>query len=211
MKENLTLTRRTAVALSDSLMLFLGLYGTVFCLVTAFSLPVDYRTITITCLVCAPLFTAVFALPWYWSRVALYLGCAAAVGITAWRWLDLLKLGGLVLARQVVNTFAWALGSSVTLDITALTGETTLGQEAAAITALFLLLTVAVAFWIGWLWQRMRSFSPCVRTNWSPDATRPSTHATSGATARTASSAALRRRSSAGKYVMPRLGTSPGA
>lgn len=158
MKENLTLTRRTAVALSDSLMLFLGLYGTVFCLVTAFSLPVDYRTITITCLVCAPLFTAVFALPWYWSRVALYLGCAAAVGITAWRWLDLLKLGGLVLARQVVNTFAWALGSSVTLDITALTGETTLGQEAAAITALFLLLTVAVAFWIGWLWQRMRSF-----------------------------------------------------
>ena len=58
---------------------------------------------------------------------------------------------------------------------------------------------------------RMRSFSPCVRTNWSPDATRPSTHATSGATARTASSAALRRRSSAGKNVMPRLGTSPGA
>lgn len=158
MKENLTLTRRTAVALSDCLMLFLGLYGTVFCLVTAFSLPVDYRTITMTCLVCAPLFTAVFALPWYWSRVALYLGCAAAVGITAWRWLDLLKLGGLVLARQVVNTFAWALGSSVTLDITVLTGETTLGQEAAAITALFLLLTVAVAFWIGWLWQRMRSF-----------------------------------------------------
>ena len=158
MKEKLTLTRRTAVALSDCLMLFLGLYGTVFCLVTAFHLPVDYQTITAACLVCAPLFTAVFALPWYWARAALYLGCAAAVAVTAWRWLDLLTLGGLVLARQVVNTFAWALGSSVTLDITVLTGETTLGDEAAAITALFLLLTVALAFWIGWLWQRMRSF-----------------------------------------------------
>ena len=62
-----------------------------------------------------------------------------------------------MLARQVVNTFAWALGSSVTLNITVLTGETTLGQEAASITALFLLLTVAVALldWSGW---RMRSF-----------------------------------------------------
>ena len=104
MKENLTLTRRTAVALSDCLMLFLGLYGTVFCLVTAFSLPVDYRTITMTCLVCAPLFTAVFALPWYWSRVALYLGCAAAVGITAWRWLDLLKLGNHKYIKQQRET-----------------------------------------------------------------------------------------------------------
>ena len=158
MKENLTLTRRTAVVLSDCLMLFLGLYGTVFCLISAFHLPVDYRTITVTCLVCAPLFTVVFSLPWRWARGALYLGCAAAVAVTAWRWLDLLELGGLVLARQVVNTFAWALGSSVTLDITSLTGETTLGSEAAAMTALFLLLTVALAFWIGWLWQRMRSF-----------------------------------------------------
>ena len=35
MKENLTLTRRTAVVLSDCLMLFLGLYGTVFCLISA--------------------------------------------------------------------------------------------------------------------------------------------------------------------------------
>ena len=158
MKENLTLTRRTAVVLSDCLMLFLGLYGTVFCLISAFHLPVDYRTITVTCLVCAPLFTVVFSLPWRWARGALYLGCAAAVAVTAWRWLDLLELGGLVLARQVVNTFAWALGSRVTLDITSLTGETTLGSEAAAMTALFLLLTVALAFWIGWLWQRMRSF-----------------------------------------------------
>lgn len=158
MNEKLTLTRRTAVALSDCLMLFLGLYGTLFCLITAFHLPVDYRTITAACLVCVPLFTAVFALPWYWARAALYLGCAAAVAVTAWRWLDLLTLGGLVLARQVVNTFAWALGSSVTLDITVLTGETTLGDEAAAITALFLLLTAALGFWIGWLWQRMRSF-----------------------------------------------------
>ena len=158
MKENLTPIRRTAVLLSDCLMLFLGLYGTVFCLITAFQLPVEYRTITVTCLVCAIFFTAVFALPWRWARGALYPGCAVAVAVTAWRWLDLLELGGLVLARQVVNTFAWAVGSSVTLDITDLTGTTTLWSEAAAITALFLLLTVVLAFWIGWLWQRMRSF-----------------------------------------------------
>ena len=54
MNEKLTLTRRTAVALSDCLMLFMGLYGTLFCLITAFHLPVDYRTITAACLVCAP-------------------------------------------------------------------------------------------------------------------------------------------------------------
>ena len=107
MKEHLTPTRRTAVLLADCLMLFLGLYGTVFCLITAFQLPVEYRTITVTCLVCAVFFTAVFALPWRWARGALYPGCAAAVAVTAWRWLELLKLGGLVLARQVVNTWSY--------------------------------------------------------------------------------------------------------
>ena len=158
MKENLTLTRRTMVVLSDCLMLFLGLYGTVFCLISAFHLPVDYRAVTVTCLACVLFFTAVFALPWRWVRGALYLGCAAGLAATVWRWLDLLALGGLVLARQVVNIFAWALGSNVTLDITSLAGETTLGSEAAAVTALFLLVTAALGFWIGWLWQRMRSF-----------------------------------------------------
>ena len=65
----------------------LGLYGTVFCLVTAFSLPVDYRTITITCLVCAPLFTAVFAPALSTkARAALYLWAALPrAGITVWR------------------------------------------------------------------------------------------------------------------------------
>ena len=65
--------RIAAVLLADGISLFLGLYGSLFCLITAFQLPADRPLLTLGCLLVALAYLLVCSLPRLRLRLPLYL------------------------------------------------------------------------------------------------------------------------------------------
>lgn len=156
--EKLGVQRRSVVLLADGLMLFLGVYGSIFCLVTAFQLPVDGGKLTLTCLAAAAAALIVFSIPRLGVRLLLVLAALAALaGVVVWEY-GQLRVGALVCARQVVATFGWSLGTSAELDISAWVGTLSFLREVQTSTLLCQVFAGAMGLWLGWLFVRVRSF-----------------------------------------------------
>ena len=90
--------------LTGGILLFLSLYGAVFCFTSAFSAPVSESHLLILCAVWAGLFLAVFSLPRLRWLALLCVVCAAALAV--WRLRGTLYLGEIAVRCAVVNTFA---------------------------------------------------------------------------------------------------------
>lgn len=156
--EKLGVQRRSVVLLADGLMLFLGVYGSIFCLVTAFQLPVDGGKLTLTCLAAAAAALIVFSIHRLGVRLLLVLAALAALaGVVVWEY-GQLRVGALVCARQVVATFGWSLGTSAELDISAWVGTLSFLREVQTSTLLCQVFAGAMGLWLGWLFVRVRSF-----------------------------------------------------
>lgn len=151
-------TQKTALILAHGLMLFLGLYGTAFCIITGFSLPADYAALGAVCFWLTVLFTALFALPKLWQRSA-GLGLLA-LGLGWWVWdnLDALCLGALAVVRQVGRLFITAFGLSGSLELTEYLGGLTLAEETRLATMCLFTFFALLGCALGWLIGRGHSF-----------------------------------------------------
>lgn len=158
MKNNLTPARRAAVLVSDAALLFLGLWGLFFSLISAFQLKAEFFPVSGVCALCAAVLSILFSLRRRWVRALLCLLILLGLGAAVWRYWPLLRMGALVAARQTTGVFAKALDFGAALDITPWLGETAPAEEIASVTALCLAAIPVLGLWTGWLFLGLRSF-----------------------------------------------------
>ena len=150
------LQRRTPLlVLGDGLLLLCALLGTVFCLITAFQIPVDEETLLGFCLLCGLAALALFSLPrgrHCLLALAILLPLSALV---LWRFWDIVSLGEVFTRCTVVNRFAQ--------DFSFLSRIFPVDQlpEAGWIwvtTRFFMAVAAGLAVLLGWAVCRVRSF-----------------------------------------------------
>ena len=159
MNQNLTRPQRAALMLGDGLLLLLGLYGTLFSFLTAFSVPAEGGVLLWRILWLGLAALLVFSLPRRGYRLAL-----SAIWLLALAWLvreelSTLYLGALAAAQPVGTIFARQLGPGFTgPDFSAQLGGLSLVEQAAAMTLLVSAVLALLALWLGWAVVRRRSF-----------------------------------------------------
>ena len=149
------LRRTPLLVLGDGLLLLCALPGTVFCLVTAFQIPVDQEALLVSCLLCGLAALALFSLPrgrHCLLALAILLPLAALV---LWRYWDILSLGEVFTRCTVVNRFAQ--------DFSSLSRIYPVDQlpEVGWIwvtTRFFMAVAAGLAVLLGWAVCRVRSF-----------------------------------------------------
>lgn len=148
--------RRTPLlVLSDGLLLLCALLGTVFCMVTAFQIPVEQETLLGFCLIGTLAALALFSLPRGWHCLLALAVLLALAALVVWRFWDVLCLGEVFTRCTVVNRFAQDF--SFISRIYPIDQMPAAGWAWAA-TRFFMAISAAMAVLLGWAICRVRSF-----------------------------------------------------
>lgn len=157
--KQLTLWQRAAVALTDGLMLLLGLYGTLFSFLTAFSLTLDTGALLRLLLILTAAALLVFSLPKPVYRLALSLVWLLVLGWFVYEEFSTLYVGALSAAEQVGGIFAARIGLGLTgPDFSEQLGSLGLADQWQALTLLVSGLLALLALGLGWVVVERRSF-----------------------------------------------------
>ncbi len=158
MRGGLSLRKAALTVLWDALSLFLGLYGILLCLVTAFALPVEPSALGLECLAYAAALTGLSRVSGRGAGRLLWLLPLAGCGVLVWQRYEWIRAGLFLFARQITGSVSRSLRMGSALDITPWVGRLTAGQEAEAAGLAMAAVLLVYGLWLGWLQLRVRSF-----------------------------------------------------
>ncbi len=159
MTHKLTLWQKAAVMASDFLLLLLGLYGTLFSFLSAFSLYADSGVLLRRIVLLALAALIIFSLPKAAYRLALSGASLLALGWVVREQFSTLRLGALTAAQRVSELFVRQVGLGLTApDLFGPSGPPGLAAQAEAATLFYSVFLALLALWLGWAVAERRSF-----------------------------------------------------
>ncbi len=157
----LTLRQQTAVMAADGILLFLGLYGTLFSFLSAFRLAVNFTPLILSCLLAALAGLFVFSLPKLKYRLPLASVWLLWLGWMVWRNWESVTFSALAWAQTVGEVFARKLGGLNPPNLypaLAAFGVTDRAEMLEKITLFAIFITALLGLWLGFAVVRRRSF-----------------------------------------------------